>query len=525
MATNDENSYRFSESPLWELQRSYYDEQGIRAWQDGEVPYYITNNPMIASAYAEIVFGFLQDRAAQGHVSEPVTVLELGAGSGRLAFHMLRELQRLRAQADFPLPNLRYVLSDFAPRNITYWREHPGLRPFVEEGMLDYALFDAVKDSELVLEQSGERIVPGSLGQPLFLIANYFFDSIPQELLYIGGGDVYECRVALQFAEGTKTDRASERLGSVIPSYTYHRAPEYEVAAYPYGGVIRTYRQELEDSHILFPVIGLSCLERLGRLSREGLVLLTADKGDHRLEPMVFAEPPRIVHHGSFSLTANYHAIQQVYEDRGALCLFPEHHYRNLNIGCMVDLPRPAAYIQTRLAYRRCIDRFGPDDYFSLKLGFEDRLSQLGMQELLAFWRLGVHDAEWFLRGARRLKELLPESSDEEQEDLRLGIRRMWEDYYPVHPGEKDRLASESAALLFEMGAFEDAREYYHEALDTAAGAGESGEPDAGTLYALAVCCYETGEEKAALEWAGRAAAADPAHEEALSLLKLLQGQ
>ena len=92
MIQPDEQIYRFSESPIWELQRTYYEEQGLKAWQSGEVPLYITNNPMIARAYADIIFGFLQDRSRLGHTSEPVTILELGAGSGRLAFHVLKEL-------------------------------------------------------------------------------------------------------------------------------------------------------------------------------------------------------------------------------------------------------------------------------------------------------------------------------------------------------------------------------------------------------------------------------------------------
>ncbi len=90
MTHRDQKIYRFSEAPIWELQRTYYEEQGIGAWQSEEVPQYITSNPSIAVAYAEIVFGFLQDRARLGYTLEPVTILELGAGSGRLAYHIVK---------------------------------------------------------------------------------------------------------------------------------------------------------------------------------------------------------------------------------------------------------------------------------------------------------------------------------------------------------------------------------------------------------------------------------------------------
>lgn len=174
MAMNDQQIYRFSESPIWELQRAYYEEQGISAWQNNEVPEYITSNPMIATSYAEMIFGFLQDRAQLGYLSEPVTIVELGAGSGRLAFHVLKELCAMRDCARMSLPAFRYVMSDLALKNVAYWQQQPSLRPFVEQGILDYAQFDAVKDTELNLTETGIRIRNGDLRQPLLVIANYF---------------------------------------------------------------------------------------------------------------------------------------------------------------------------------------------------------------------------------------------------------------------------------------------------------------------------------------------------------------
>ncbi len=47
-----------SRSILWDLQAAYFAERGIDAWRQGEVPHYVTSNPTIAAAYAEIVFAF-----------------------------------------------------------------------------------------------------------------------------------------------------------------------------------------------------------------------------------------------------------------------------------------------------------------------------------------------------------------------------------------------------------------------------------------------------------------------------------
>lgn len=50
---------------------------------------------MIATAYAEMIFGYLHDPANKEDRSEPVQIVELGAGAGRFAYHVLHELCRL----------------------------------------------------------------------------------------------------------------------------------------------------------------------------------------------------------------------------------------------------------------------------------------------------------------------------------------------------------------------------------------------------------------------------------------------
>lgn len=412
MAVHKQERFRFSEAPMWDLQRTYYEEEGMKAWHNDKVPQYITSNPMIATAYAEMIFGFLQDQSSRGDMTEPITILELGAGAGRLAFHVLHKLCELRDYAGLVLPAFRYVMTDLASKNITAWRNHPALQSFIQHGLLDFARFDAVHDTELNLLVSHTTIQPGDLKQPLLIVANYFFDSIPQELIYVGDGKIYECDVVVEFPENFHQLKTSEALEQMILNYEHRRAPEYEAETYPYHDVIALYRQELEDSHILFPIVGLTCLKRLHQLSQAGFLLITADKGDHRMENWKFADPPQLIHHGSFSVTANYHAIQHVFEQRGALSLFTTtHHYTNINVGCIFMLETPMTYANTRLAYKRFIERFGPDDFFSMKEWVDQQFETMGLQQLMAFWRLGGYDAEFFNQCAKRISSLLPEAS------------------------------------------------------------------------------------------------------------------
>ncbi|WP_315971295.1 hypothetical protein [Paenibacillus sp. N3.4] len=337
--------------------------------------------------------------------------------------------------------------------------------------------------------------------------------SIPQELLYVDEKKIYECGVSLKFPDETAQLSTSDLLKQVVPEYHYRRAAEYEQQSYPYHDVIEMYMESLEDSHVLFPALGLDCLERLSQLSQAGFVLLTADKGDHRLENWEYAEPPKLIHHGSFSLTANYHAIKHAFEQKGAESLFTYHQYKHLNVGCVLMISNPKNYANTRLAYRRFVERFGPDDFFSLKEWFDKHLDQMTLSQLLAFWRLGSYDAQLFLQSAKRISNLLPISSEEEMNDTRRGIHAMWKGYYPME--EKHDLALDCAMILYQMDLFDDALVFFKRSL-------QDHEANAAVFYHMAICCYEIHIEDAALDYVHKTLALEPEHEGALALQPLL---
>lgn len=518
MTTRKKQRYRFSEAPIWNIQRKYYEEEGLKAWKNDQVPQYITSNPMIGRAYADMIFGFLQDRATKKESTEPVFLVELGAGAGRFAFHVLHELRQLIDEAGIGLPPFCYIMTDLAMNNVSAWQKHPALQAFISEGILDFARFDAASDTELNLAVSGKTLRQGELTQPLVIVANYFFDGIPQELLYVGDGQIYEADVYVEYPEQEESLKPSEWLSQISLQYEYRRAAEYEQPEYPYRDVIAVYQDQLEDSHILFPTIGLTCLDRLSQLSQAGFLLLTADKGDHLLENWKFTDAPELILHGSFSLTANYHAIQHVLEQKGATVLFPPHHYLNINVGCMINVDDPKDYIQTRLAYRRSIERFGPDDFYSLKDWVDPRVESMGLQQILSFWRLGGYDAEFFIQSTKRISGLLADANDGEKQDLFLGIQAMYSSFYVME--QRYDLALEAGLLLFEMEMYEESKQYLETSIR------EDTEEIVSTVYyCLAICCFELDLIDEALNYMRELIRLEPDHEEARALLQKFESE
>ena len=223
---------RLSHSSLWEWQSAFYTDCGLDAWRSGTVPHFVTANTFIASQYARMVLGFLNDLWSsrskyRGKLrsADPISIMEAGAGAGKFSFLMLQALWELRAfwprrgeeemdeetEADSagsaaasasssesaaasssppPPPPLRcpfvYIMSDVTPDIVSFWRAHPSFRPFLDRGMLDFAVLDAEHpgsgvDGGIQLLHSGRRLSAASNRNPICLIANYLFDTLRQD--------------------------------------------------------------------------------------------------------------------------------------------------------------------------------------------------------------------------------------------------------------------------------------------------------------------------------------------------------
>lgn len=513
----DQNQ-RLSQSLLWQLQRNYFQHQGIEAWSKGTVPHYITSNAFIAEAYARIVLGFLRDwqatvaasRAAALDRSEPFYIIELGAGPGRFGFHFLKHFYTILGRSDQRDLRITYVLTDLVDQNVDYWREHPSLQPFIESGRLDFAHFDAEQCEELRLIQSGEVLSGKITRNPVIVIANYFFDAIPQDVFYIHNGQLHEGRVSVSAAQ-PETNLSDPELLSRVQVAFDHVPVNGDVYEDPaFNRILQEYNQRLVETTILFPIAALRCIRFFLELSGGRLLLLSADKGFHWEEDILsWNEPEMVIYGGCFSMTLNFHALEQYVLNRGGKVLHTSHRRTSLDIVAFLLGALPGDFIETSQAFERTIERFGPSDLFNLIQSIGKSPEDMGLEQILSWLRLSGWDANLLLNFFPALMNQAVSPPEALKEELYWVIQHVRNTYYDI--GEGQNLDFYLGTLLCSMG-------YYHEALKYLEHSLEHSEPDVRILYNMGLCYVALNQMDDALKCIERALSIDPSCEPAKSL-------
>lgn len=515
-----EENRPLSQSLLWRLQRNYFERQGIQAWSQAAVPQYITSNPAIANAYAQVLFAFLRDCRRDSSQSvdldQPIYIVELGAGSGRFAFHFMRKFFGFFKRSVLKDLPVQYVMTDFAARNVAAYQAHPSLQPFVAAGLLDFACFDATQSEEIRLSQSGAVLTPNTLANPLIVLANYFFDSIPQDLFRVQDGRLYEGRITLTGGPQPEPDLDDpDILDRVDISYEHYAVPTDYYHDSDLDAILQDYCQRLSETTFLFPCAALQCIRRLRRLAGGRLLLLSGDKGYIHEDELMGRQEPGLNLHGSFSFMVNYHAIAQFTRNQGGRVWQTSHRHTNLNICAFLFGNPQHDYTETSQAYDAWLEENGPDDFFALKKGLEPHYDTLALPYLLSYLRLSGWDANIFQGCYASLAKQVSAATEALRQELYWAIHEIWDGYY--HIGETWDLPFHLGVLLYKMGFYSEALDYLQHSL-TLYG------PDPGAFYNVALCHYSLQQWDAALEAADQALALDPSDKAAQELRVKIEG-
>jgi putative S-adenosyl-L-methionine-dependent methyltransferase len=492
-----------SQSMVWRLQRTFYSDQGIEAWSRSKVPQSITTSPVTARAYARVVFGYLRDIQSELDPSQPVYIVELGAGSGRFAYRFLKAFTLLVGNTP---QRFVYVMTDASPSVLDFWRNNPRLRAFVDAGMLDFAHFDLVELKPLELLSSGATLRAGGVANPVVLIANYIFDSIPQDAYTIKDGRLYSGLVSIR-ASTPELDLAAPqskvRIG--ISFTTDDVATDSAAEADPLlREILERYRDRLDDTTLLIPRAAMACVRFFHDLARQRALCLVGDFGDTREEELHNHGSPGFGAGGSLWLPVNFHALSEYAVGLGGRARHPRSRHLSLNVSMLLFGSPGSPFADTQLAYDDAIEHSGPDDLSMVIRGLAEQLPTLRLEFILALLRTTGWDSDYLGRSVPFLIEGLATADRRLRAALLDGLRLAWEQYYPI--GETDDIPFGIGALLYTLEQYADALQFFELSLR------EFGE-DPRTTLNLALTLYRLERLPESLVWLDRTLELDPTNE------------
>lgn len=516
-----ETDVPLSQSLIWRLQRDFYAQRGLKAWTEDLVPSHITNNPFIAEIYAEIVAGFIADcmnlpqkEARPLSPENPLRILELGAGTGKFSYLFLRRLTPLLHAKKIPPQMVRYSMADCSESLLAEWRANRYLAEFVKAGILEFQLHRAeeANSSAAATNSIVANPAPEATG-PLVVIANYVFDSLPQDAFIISGGEISEALVTTNRVNVSAT--ASEgvpKLSDLQLSFKNVLVPPARYPEKSWNEILEHYRSHLSASTVLFPCATLGLLQQLSQSSDGRMLVLAADKGFVREDDLALVQgPPHLEFHASsncFSQTVNFDAITRYFYGLGGDWLLPQKHFSSLNICAFIARRAGDEFPATRKSYEQALAGFGPDDLFALMSWLNAHLEEVSVVQALAVLRLTRWDTTALLRLfpiiARQLRTVAGE-----RHDLRQAVLDTWANHYPVSPAE-NLLAFNCGVILLELRFFAEALPLFR-ASEQVLGR------TATTSYNLGLCALGLGRSSDALAYMTEACDLDPGFELARS--------
>jgi tetratricopeptide (TPR) repeat protein len=245
------------------------------------------------------------------------------------------------------------------------------------------------------------------------------------------------------------------------------------------------------------------------------MLMLSGDRGYNDDAAILRGEgAPTMAVHGSFSMMVDYQIVGEYCRRLGGQVVHPAHRHESLNVSAFLFGDAPGGFVETRQAYAEAVEKFGPDDFFTLKEGVARVYDSLSLGQLLAFLRLSGWDYKRFLECLPVIKERLPEAADAQKQELYETALRVWDAYLPI--GEEEDLAFQTGTLLLEMEFHAEALEFLQQSVNL-----YGAEP--GTVYNMAVCCHGLSQTGKALEYVSQALELDPEFDAARALRVRLQ--
>lgn len=412
-----QKSTLLSKSILWTLQNNFYKKCSLAAWT-GEtvIPNFVTSNCFIAKVfiylvqlYSDIIFNNIIDIFNNGYnETEPIYIIELGSGSGKLGFLLIEKLMEIqefypKSNREFPFV---YVMTEVSQDMIGFYQKHPRLVPLIDRGILDFASFECENDNEIKLIKSGKVISEKTPSlNPLIVLGNYVLDTLTQTCYRIDRGSILNslCTIEMKAprtaqiqAPTTEVDTTSpEIINNMIITWNYEKVEKDNIDEDEEIKSILLEYEDMDEGSIIIPIGGIKLLKNLEKLSSQ-VMFIVGDKGYSSVSELSGHRDPHIALHGSFSFMVNFDAICKYIKNHNG-------HYINtpytdgFKVFTYFLGSQPKEVSNTLFAFSQSLVTFGPESFSTLQRCVKEE-SIPKFKHLQALLRLSDGDPDVFYK-------------------------------------------------------------------------------------------------------------------------------
>lgn len=495
-----------SQSMIWHQLLEAYQEDGIDAWR--RIPFGATNNPFIAESVTRTLMAFIRDWAHQAHLAPnafeshaPFYLLEIGAGAGRFGFYMLRQFEHFHDELSALGIAITYVMSDVSEKNIHFWRTHPALQKYIEQGLLDFAQFDLINDHEITLLVANKTLHAATFSSaahpPLIVLANYLFDSLPADLFRLNNGALQEGLIphATTIDRSTKANlgRTFSQLGVQIDfqdvAFPHYSAPHFDE-------ILRHIVSEQKDGYFLMPRMSLQGIENLFSLSHRKVFMVVNDYGFSAAQHPLTQDEPKLTQHANvFSFMVDFRAFgHYVACNGGDVC----HQVRDTALATNVySLGYPLAQLpRTQQAVNALLEACSPGDFVNLHMFIASANRNSSLKQFLDYLTSVRWDPDAFNLYGTQIRRLLAKSEQQEIHRLVNSLPQLIENIYYLPYG---------ADTDFHIGTIYQHVRDYPKAIEHYMRSMEHFGEKTRTLYQLGLCHYHLEQHDQAIDLLQRA--------------------
>lgn len=428
-------------SIVWKYSSRYYESEGPNAWNQGKIPFNITHHHLIVESYAKVIKTLIEEN---NDLQKPINILEIGGATGHFAWLLFNELERQLGRELTHL-DVNYILSDIADTNLSFAVNHLQLKDYSEKGILHSIQFEISENNSFV----------GLHAESFVVIANYAFDSSPQDIFYIEYGEIKLLKPTIY--EAIDSNEKNKNVNNIHISYemipitpNYYNEPEI-------NAILADLTHKQGKGFLTFPI---NVLRFLNSIDSDKLILLISDLPRPTWNSQLTQELPRLNWQGGIWLPLDFEILNLWMSNKNGLMKISSSYDQHLTTAVCIS---SNMIDKLEKLFKEDFLMKSPDYWFSINNLILCQRDNLSIPEIMAWLNLCIKEPAFLKTGLEIIRSNIQIIGIDEFNELQK-IARISQKYYFARPGCWDFFAG-FAEIFFHLSQFELAKDYWHRSI------------------------------------------------------------